>query len=192
MNDLIEALNNRITLLEKQDMMPDLVREIEVAVMRIEQLERENESLWQTHINVANELGVDTEKARNTDGKPSAVYLTYIQKLKQELDELAAHVEKLNIAFAKFEKRHEEIEYEDNTGVFFESQDFDDLTDAFVKPPQASLAEVKVKVARNAFLTGVNWWAGVCAKELQGTAGYTPTPEQAAKQYATKIRNGDQ
>tara|TARA_B100000929_G_scaffold290599_1_gene284859 strand:+ start:27697 stop:28257 length:561 start_codon:yes stop_codon:yes gene_type:complete len=150
---------------------------------RIEQLERENKGLKDS-VTIQKHVSEDLTEYRD--------------KLKQELDELAGHVEKLNSAFAKFEKRHEEIEYEDNIGVFFESQDFDDLTDAFVKPPQASLAEVKAKAAKEGIIAAALSLNAVKPERHHSYAdgheyGYYVAYQLVfafAEKHAQQIRNG--
>lgn len=77
----------------------DLIEQLQA---RIAEQQKEIESLWETHIKVADTLGIVTEQTRKTKGKPSAVYLSYINGLQQEHDELAATVERLRDALQNY------------------------------------------------------------------------------------------
>lgn len=47
-------------------------------------LQAKNERMWTTFVKVAEYLGIDAEKARHADGKPSDIYLQHINKLKAD------------------------------------------------------------------------------------------------------------
>ena len=53
-------------------------------------LETECDSLRSTYVALVDKLGIDTEKAKTADGKPSDVIVSYVDKLRAENDRLRA------------------------------------------------------------------------------------------------------
>lgn len=67
----------------------------------IDQLTANNESLWSTLIALGDKLGIDHEKARKEDGKPSDVFFKHVAAIEAERDELKqwkeAHSTKMGV-----------------------------------------------------------------------------------------------
>lgn len=63
-------------------------------------LEAECDSLWSTYVALVDKLGIDTEKAKTADGKPSDVIVSYVDALRAENDRLRKAAE----AIREFEK----------------------------------------------------------------------------------------
>ena len=63
-------------------------------------LEAECDSLWSTYVALVDKLGIDTEKAKTADGKPSDVIVSYVEALRAENDRLR----KASEAIREFEK----------------------------------------------------------------------------------------
>lgn len=55
-------------------------------------LEAECDSLWSTYVALVDKLGIDTEKAKTADGKPSDVIVSYVDALRAENERLRAAI----------------------------------------------------------------------------------------------------
>ena len=55
-----------------------------VATEDYDALHAETEALWSTYIALVDKLGIDTEKAKTADGKPSDVIVSYVEALRAE------------------------------------------------------------------------------------------------------------
>ena len=53
-------------------------------------IETECNALWSTYVALVDKLGIDTEKAKTADGKPSDVIVSYVDALRAEVAELRA------------------------------------------------------------------------------------------------------
>ena len=53
-------------------------------------LEAECDALWSTYVALVDKLGIDTEKAKKADGKPSDVIVSYVEALRAENASLRA------------------------------------------------------------------------------------------------------
>ena len=60
--------------------------------------------------------------------------------------------------------------------------------EARVRELESELSDHDSGVARRAFEAGVYWWADVCVKTLSGQKVYTPSTQEAAREYAKQIR----
>ena len=69
----------------------DIAAELGYRDMQIQALQADNERMWTTFVKVAEYLGIDAEKARHADGKPSDIYLQHINKLKADAVREFAH-----------------------------------------------------------------------------------------------------
>jgi hypothetical protein len=58
-------------------------------------LETECDSLWSTYVALVDKLGIDTEKAKTADGKPSDVIISYVDALRAENDRLRDALEEI-------------------------------------------------------------------------------------------------
>jgi len=58
-------------------------------------LEAECDSLWSTYVALVDKLGIDTEKAKTADGKPSDVIVSYVDALRAENERLRADMQML-------------------------------------------------------------------------------------------------
>ena len=56
-------------------------------------LEAECDALWSTYVALVDKLGIDTEKAKTADGKPSDVIVSYVDALRAENDRLRKALE---------------------------------------------------------------------------------------------------
>lgn len=63
---------------------------ITMTVEEYDALRAEAEALWSTYIALVDKLGIDTEKAKTADGKPSDVIVSYVEALRAEIEELDA------------------------------------------------------------------------------------------------------
>ena len=75
-------------------------------------LEAECDSLWSTYVALVDKLGIDTEKAKTADGKPSDVIVSYVDALRAENERLRAGTQMLREAVSALaniahEHRHE-------------------------------------------------------------------------------------
>ena len=73
----------------------DYVHHDDYAALRVE-----CDSLWSTYVALVDKLGIDTEKAKTADGKPSDVIVSYVEALRAENDRLRKAAE----AIREFEK----------------------------------------------------------------------------------------
>ena len=48
-------------------------------------IETECNALWSTYVALVDKLGIDTEKAKTADGKPSDVIVSYVDALRAEV-----------------------------------------------------------------------------------------------------------
>lgn len=55
-------------------------------------LEAECDSLWSTYVALVDKLGIDTEKAKTADGKPSDVIVSYVDALRGEVERLTGEL----------------------------------------------------------------------------------------------------
>ena len=58
-------------------------------------LETECDALWSTYVALVDKLGIDTEKAKTADGKPSDVIVSYVDALLAENERLRADMQML-------------------------------------------------------------------------------------------------
>ena len=69
-------------------------------------LRAEAEALWSTYIALVDKLGIDTEKAKTADGKPSDVIVSYVEALRAENARLRQATQELSVS-AEFKQTHE-------------------------------------------------------------------------------------
>ena len=60
-----------------------------------EALEAECDALWSTYVALVDKLGIDTEKAKTADGKPSDVIVSYVEALRAEVQRLRDALEEI-------------------------------------------------------------------------------------------------
>ena len=58
-------------------------------------IETECDSLWSTYVALVDKLGIDTEKAKTADGKPSDVIVSYVDALRAEVQRLRDALEEI-------------------------------------------------------------------------------------------------
>ncbi len=70
----------------------------------LDYVKKECEGLWDTFLALGDKLGIDTEEARSASGKPSDVFLKYIQKrdLLMKAEALRDYADNLQGADKKF------------------------------------------------------------------------------------------
>jgi len=62
--------------------------ELVVYAQDYDTLHAEAKALWSTYIALVDKLGIDTERAKTADGKPSDVIVSYVEALRAEIEEL--------------------------------------------------------------------------------------------------------
>ncbi|MDV5861337.1 hypothetical protein QM298_10500 [Pseudomonas mendocina] len=70
-------------------------------VIDYDALHAETEALWSTYIALVDKLGIDTEKAKTADGKPSDVIVSYVDALRAELEEAQVLLRHASSAMAR-------------------------------------------------------------------------------------------
>ena len=72
-------------------------------------LEAECDSLWSTYVALVDKLGIDTEKAKTADGKPSDVIVSYVDALRAENAELRELSQSCYLEIAELRAENERL-----------------------------------------------------------------------------------